>query len=109
MQLLLKIIISVILGFAVAIGILLLSGSAGVSDSTKEVLLWNVHLVAKLAGNGPLLGYNSQGEPIYEGTPVHVFFWFLGLISTFPIYMALSFVFVSIVTKFGNKRTGYLS
>jgi hypothetical protein len=92
-------ILALLFGGAIALGVLIAAGSAELSQPVKDVLLWNVNLVAKLAGKGPLLGYDSLGNPMYEGTPVHLFFGFLGLLSTFPIYMIACYLFLTI----GNK------
>jgi hypothetical protein len=108
MRLVAKIFISIVLGAGIAAMLLMISGSEGVSKPVKDVLLWNVNLAVKLAGTGPLLRYNSQGEPMYEGTPVHMFFGLLGLLSTFPIYMIVSFLFLTGLEKLMDKRAGNL-
>ena len=61
-------------------------------DQVSRVLLWQLKPVMYLAGTGPLLGYDAQGNPIYEGTPVHIIFGFLGLLLGVPIYAVISFV-----------------
>jgi 4-hydroxybenzoate polyprenyltransferase len=59
MPLWLRIVLSVLLGGPIALGLLIAGGSAELSQPVKSVLLWNVSLFVKLAGNGPLLGYDS--------------------------------------------------
>ncbi len=48
----------------------------------STAILWQVrlmhHLAAYLLGPGPILGY-SNGQPMYEGTPVHIVAAFVGL------------------------------
>lgn len=102
MALWLRITISIVFGGAVALVLILAAGSGELSQPVKDALLWNVNLFVKMAGNGPLLGYDAQGNPRYEGTPVHMFFALLGLASTFPIYMVITYIILSI----GNKLWG---
>jgi hypothetical protein len=44
-----------------------------------------------LVGPGPILGYDEQGNPTYEGTPVHVIAGFIGLLLGVPIYSMISY------------------
>lgn len=52
-----------------------------------------------LAGKGPLLGYDQQGNPMYEGTPVHLVFAFLGFLSGFVIYPIIIYIAMTIFQK----------
>jgi hypothetical protein len=70
----------------------------------RAILLWNVTFFVRLAGNGPLLGYDEQGNPMYEGTPVHAFFALIGILSTFPIYSIVFFVGFTIKDIFKTKK-----
>lgn len=58
----------------------------------------------KLAGTGPLLGYDQQGQPMYEGTPVHIIFALVGFLSGFIIYPCIIFVFLSVWFWLKRKR-----
>ncbi len=64
------------------------------SDSqVGNLMLWQVPWFVDLAGNGPLLGYDSAGNPMYEGTPVHELFALIGLAAGVPIYTIAMFPF----------------
>jgi hypothetical protein len=63
-----------------------------ISKPAASVPLWNVTLFVAVAGNGPLLGYDTSGNPMYEGTPVHLVFALVGLSSGFCFYPTLIFV-----------------
>lgn len=49
-------------------------------------ILWQVNIMQMLVGSGPLLGYDSSGQPMYEGTPVHMVVAYLGLLFGVAIY-----------------------
>ncbi len=97
-----RILLSITTGWLVA-GILILIAFSLGSKKIAAILLWNVGLFMILAGNGPLLGYDAQGNPMYEGTPVHLFFGFLGLLSGFLIYPLIVFLILSIANKFYSR------
>lgn len=86
-----RIFLGIFFGCAFATLILLAAFNLDLPPKVSQILLWNVRFFAKLAGNGPLLGYDQQGNPIYEGTPVHLFFGLVGIISTFPYYSIVFF------------------
>jgi hypothetical protein len=69
----------------------------------SRILLWQVTLLTKLAGPGPLLGYDDQGNPMYEGTPVHMFAALFGILMGVPIYSTLSFIALSLLAR--RKRS----
>jgi len=44
-----------------------------ISDINSSAdILWQVNVMQKLIGPGAILGYASNGKPLYEGTPVHM-------------------------------------
>ena len=101
---------SILIGWAILIGwtiavSLLVIGSKIENTQILKILLWNVHFFAALAGNGPLLGYDVQGNPMYEGTPVHLFFGFVGILSSFTIYPIILFLVFNLVSKIKRKNT----
>jgi hypothetical protein len=72
-------------------------------ERVSRVLLWQLKPVMYLAGTGPLLGYDAQGNPMYEGTPVHLIFGFLGLLLGVPIYSVLSFAVLWVLRRARSK------
>jgi hypothetical protein len=52
-------------------------------------LLWPVTLIVYLMGPGPLLGYNAEGQPTYEGTPLHLIALPVGLFLEAVIYSVI--------------------
>lgn len=54
-------------------------------------LLWQSQLMLHLVGNGPLLGYRND-QPVYEGTPIHGFAFFIGLILGAAIYWLIGYL-----------------
>jgi hypothetical protein len=58
-------------------------------------ILWQVDLMHWLVGPGPLLGYDSNGKPQYEGTPVHILAAYLGLLIGFLIYAVIIFILIN--------------
>ena len=63
-------------------------------------ILWQSQLMLHLVGNGPLLGYRN-GQPMYEGTPVHVVAFYTGLILGAAIYWLIGYLFLK---KWHNNR-----
>lgn len=60
------------------------------SDTFASVLLWNVWLLGLLAGPGPVIGHDSSGRPLHEGTPIHVLMAFIGLAFGVAVYSVIS-------------------
>ena len=98
-----RILLGIIFGCAFAAILLWSAFNLEMPTRVKNILLWNVSFFVKLAGNGPLLGYDQQGNPMYEGTPVHILFYLIGIISTFPYYSIIFFLLVSIWSKLKFK------
>lgn len=70
----------------------------GIRYSTA--ILWQVTLMHHLVGPGPILGY-KDGQPIYEGTPVHMVAAFVGLGLGAIVYWLVGYF---IVKKWYNHR-----
>jgi len=101
----LRAVVSIVLGGAIAWGLIQAADSPALSQSTKDVLLWNVGMFVKLAGERPIMSYDpSSGKPRYEGTPEREFFGTVGLVSTFPIYMMFSFLLLTIGNHILRKK-----
>jgi hypothetical protein len=52
----------------------------------SQKILWQVYIMLQLVGPGPILGYDSSGKPLYEGTPVHMLAAYFGLFIGVLIY-----------------------
>lgn len=98
-----RILLSIFAGWLIA-GALIFIAFIAASKKIAMILLWNVGLFVALAGNGPLLGYDAQGNPMYEGTPVHFVFGLLGILSGFLIYPMIVFVILSVAGNFYPKK-----
>ena len=53
-------------------------------------ILWQVTLMYHLVGSGPILGYRN-GQPIYEGTPVHMVAAYIGIGIGVIVYWVIGF------------------
>jgi hypothetical protein len=58
-------------------------------------ILWQAQIMLLLVGPGPILGYDSSGKPLYEGTPVHMVAAYFGLFFGFIIYTAIFYLLIS--------------
>lgn len=79
---------------------------AAFSIENKKVsgaLMWQAAIPVYLVGPGPLLGYDEQGNPKYEGTPVHVLAGLAGLLLGVPIYSAISYFVLRAGTRSRSK------
>jgi len=56
----------------------------------STAILWQVELMHHLVGPGPILGYRN-GQPIYEGTPVHTVAAFVGLELGAMVYWIIGY------------------
>ena len=68
------------------------------NEKISTVLLWNVVILVRLAGRGPLLGYDAEGNPMHEGTPVHLLAGVFGLLLGIPIYSVVSYFVLRAIT-----------
>jgi hypothetical protein len=59
------------------------------NETVTGILLWQDTLIAYLIGPGPLLFVDDQGQPQYEGTPLHMLILPVGFILSIPIYSLL--------------------
>jgi hypothetical protein len=64
-----------------------------------RALLWQVTLMAYLMGPGPILGYDEHGAPRYEGTPLHIVIFLLGLFIGPVIYSIIIYFVLRAVSK----------
>jgi hypothetical protein len=56
-------------------------------------ILWQVTLMQYLVGPGPILGYR-HGQPLYEGTPVHMVAAYIGLGIGLIVYWVIGFFII---------------
>jgi hypothetical protein len=59
----------------------------------SRALLWQVDLMHYLVGPGPILGYKN-GQPLYEGTPVHMVAAFVGLGLGVVVYWIIGYFLI---------------
>jgi hypothetical protein len=73
---------------------IMLTWTAFSIDNKKlsRVLLWQDTIFVYLVGPGPLLGHDSQGNPMYEGTPIHRLILPFGFLLSIPIYSVVSYL-----------------
>ena len=55
----------------------------------SRAILWQDYLVLLLAGRGPILGYDVNGNPLYEATPVHFVAFIFAMFVSIVIYAIL--------------------
>jgi len=96
---------SLVVGTLITIVVTLLA-FANPQSGLSGILLWQVPLFVRLAGNGPLLGYDAAGQPMYEGTPVHLLFGLIGLAAGVPIYTVATFPFAWLYHRRGDAKRG---
>ncbi len=53
---------------------------------------WNIALVARLAGEPPVIGYTASGHAFREGTPAHLILALIGLAGGIAAYALLSYI-----------------
>jgi hypothetical protein len=53
-------------------------------------ILWQVKLMFYIVGPGPILGYEN-GQPLYEGTPIHMVAAYVGLGLGVVVYWIVSY------------------
>jgi hypothetical protein len=64
-----------------------------------KVLLWPITVFMDLAGPGPRIGPPEKNR--HEGTPVHIFVFFLGLGFSWVFYSVLAYGFMRLRAKRG--------
>jgi len=69
------------------------------NKNVSRVLLWHAAIPVYLVGPGSLLGHDAQGNPIYEGTPVHMLAGFIGLLLGVPIYSVGSYLVLRAIMR----------
>jgi hypothetical protein len=74
----------------------------------SQAMIWHWKPIYSLAGNGPLLHYDAAGNPIYEGTPIHLLFNLIGVFAGFVIYPILFVLLTSIVSMLRKRKTPQL-
>ncbi len=94
---------SIVCGVIITVALIRASASIG-NDRVSRVLLWQAAILVYLVGQGPLLAYDAQGEPIYEGSPVGMLAGFVGLLLGIPIYSVVSYFVPRAIT--GSRSKG---
>ncbi len=61
----------------------------------SQKILWQVNTMLWFVGPGPLLGYDSNGKPLYEGTPVHLVAGIFGLLFGVVVYAVIIYILIN--------------
>ena len=104
MPLVVKILLSVFAGWIVAAVLLVLSIYLN-DPFWSPLLIWHWKPIYALAGDGPFLGYNTAGEPIYEGTPIHFLSNIIGMMAGFVIYPIIFLLVTNLPSFVSRKRS----
>jgi hypothetical protein len=71
----------------------------------SSILLWHWAPVYDLVGRGaPIAGYHNDGSPIYEGTPIHLLFGFVGYFAGFIIYPVAIFLVLTLIDRLKQRN-----
>lgn len=90
---------SIICGIAVTVLAIFTSVLAG-NKIVSSILLSPLFILNHLMGPHPVLGYDAQGNPMYEGTPIDGIVILFGLFLCIPFYSIISFlIFLAINQK----------
>ena len=84
-------ILSVTAGIVITIALTVV-GLSVENETVTGVLLWQDVILAYLLGPGPILSIDSQGNPQYEGTPVHMLILPAGFLLSILIYSSISYI-----------------
>jgi hypothetical protein len=78
------------LAISISLAILLTAIQFLAAIKISSSILWQVTTVqwsvALFLGPGPLLGYDASGQPMYEGTPIHMVAAYIGLLFGAIVY-----------------------
>ncbi len=82
--------ISFLCGIALTAILTTVSVSCEFSDNCDSKIaataLWQVNLLSKTIPPGPVIGNDTNGQPVYEGSPVFIFILLMGVLAGIPIY-----------------------
>jgi len=63
-----------------------------VSAKTSLKVMWQVSLM--VPDKGPVMGYDTSGNPLYEGTPVHLVMAYTGLGLGVVVYAVVVYLLI---------------
>jgi hypothetical protein len=86
-------ILSVFGGIVIAFALTALAFSVD-NRTISGLLLWQHTLLFYLIGPRLPVGHYAHGNQMYEGTPIHLLIFPLGLLLTIPLYSVLSYFFL---------------
>ena len=66
----------------------------------SQKVLWQTQLLLYFVGPGPIFGYEN-GQPLYEGTPVHELAAYTGIILGIVVYWFIGYF---IIRRWYNNR-----
>jgi hypothetical protein len=81
---------AILYGTIVALGLFVASEVAFETGHGRlaRLLEWQASL---LQSTVPTPTFGTKENPIYEGTPLHIFAWYVGVVLSIPMYSAIAY------------------
>ena len=90
---------SALIGFLIWIAVVLLAYIFAPSR-VSDVLLWQTIPLVRLT----LYNIGTESEPFYEGTPLTILAFFVGVLLGFPIYTVITYAFWRLIERATTKN-----
>lgn len=97
--------LSVVCGVVITAALTLAAFSVE-NDNVSRALMWQASILVHLVGPGPVIGHDQQGNPLHEGTPVHMLAGVVGILLGIPIYSLLTYVALRPFARRGSASPG---
>ena len=81
---------AILYGLVVAVALFVASEVAFETGHGRlaRVLEWQASLLQRAV---PTPTFGTKENPIYEGTPLHIFAWYVGVVLSVPMYSAIAY------------------